>query len=56
MKTFVVYAGMDKNNLKEILHASLKHDGTGETFAVGWREAGEAELVSVRVPSTPDRH
>jgi hypothetical protein len=46
MKNFVVYGGMDKNNLKEILHASLKHDGTAETFDVGWREAGEADLVS----------
>ena len=48
MKNFVVYGGMDKNNLKQILHASLKHDGSSETFDVGWREAGEAELVSLR--------
>lgn len=45
MKSFIVLAGMDKDNLKEILHASLKHDGNAEVFDVGWREGGEGGLV-----------
>ena len=46
MKSFIVQAGMDKDNLKEILHSTLKHDGNAEEFDVGWKEGSLVSRAS----------
>ena len=34
MKQCKVYAGLDENNMSEVLHSSLKNDTVPETFSV----------------------
>ena len=34
MKQFKLYAGLDENNMSEVLHSGLKNDIVPETFSV----------------------